>query len=98
MTCYRFIPAAALAVLLCASSASAILIKTGGMEIGGYLVRADAKKLTIRILSPSGQEEVTEFSRSKVDIIHELNLTRLAGLTKDNPKAYRDYADELAKK
>jgi hypothetical protein len=97
MRWYRFLPGVAVCVLVLASSSSAILIETGGNKIGGYLVRADEKKVTIRIQTPDGQESVEDYSPAKITILHQLDVKRLTALSKDNPQGYREYADELAK-
>jgi hypothetical protein len=78
--------------------ARAILIDVGGTKVGGYFVRDDGRKLVIRVVTPDGQEKFNEYDRTKVkfDIVNQINRKRLEGLAKDNPKAYRDYATELA--
>jgi hypothetical protein len=84
------------ACLLCLSSAWAILIETKGGPVGGYLQSDDGKILTVKVRLPDGTEKTHEFERSKVKIIHQLDRARLEKLTRDNPKDYRDYAEELA--
>lgn len=84
--------------LMFSPAAWAILIETSpNVRIGGYFVRDDGKKLTIRIRAADGTEKSQEFDRAKIKIVHQLERARLEKLTKDNPKAYRDFADELAK-
>lgn len=97
MVWLRYILGVAACLFVWASSASAIVIETAGMKVGGYLVSKDAKRLTIRTVGPGGQEVVNEYSLAKVTILHELDVNRLESLSKSNPKGYSDYADELAK-
>lgn len=74
-----------------------ILIETGPKQrVGGYLVSEDAKEIKVRTKTPDGKEKVDVFERSKIKIIHKVDLDRLGKLSKDQPKAYRKYADELA--
>jgi hypothetical protein len=78
-------------------SAWSILIETGPKQrVGGYLLSEDAKQLKVRIKTPDGKDKVELFERAKIKIIHKVDLERLEKLSKDQPKAYRKYADELA--
>jgi len=101
MAWYRFIllglPLGLFGLLGLASSASAIIIESGGVQVSGHVLREDDNKLTIRHVTPEGQEKTTEFPRAKIKVVHRVEEKRLAGLSKDNPKGYRDYADELAR-
>jgi hypothetical protein len=84
--------------LLCSTSlASAILIDTGKGRVGGFLLNDDGAKLKISVPTPDGEEKVSEYLRAKITVLHQLDVKRLEGLAPDNPKAYRDYADELAR-
>jgi hypothetical protein len=76
----------------------AILIEAGGGRVGGYFVRDDGAKLVIRVLTADGKDKISEYDRAKIKfkIIHQLDRKRLEALSRDNPKAYRDYAEELA--
>lgn len=76
------------------------IVETGfKTPIRGFVVREDAKKVSIRVSTPDGKDAPPrDFERSKITIIHQLNRDRLGKLSKEDPKAYRDYADELAKK
>src|SRR5947209_18341543 len=52
--------------LLCLPAAArAILIQTGGTLVGGYFVREDGNKLTVRVRTPDGRETVNEYDRAK---------------------------------
>src|SRR5438046_8415094 len=91
-----------MAGLLCwASPARAILIQMkegkNPVPVGGYLVRDDGTNLTIRIRTPDGKEQDVTYPHAKIKIVHQLDVKRLEGLGKDNPKGYRDYAEELAR-
>jgi hypothetical protein len=88
----------ALGLLCWPSAAQAIIIEAAGKRVYGYFVRDDGKKLTIREYSADGKEKETEFDRAKtkIRIIHQLDRSRLEELTKARPKAYRDFAEELA--
>jgi hypothetical protein len=97
MPWYRCLAGVVACFVVGASSAKAILIETGGVRVGGYLVSEDDKKLTIRTLTPEGEEAVKEYPRDKIKVLHQLDAKRLTELSSDKPKAYRDYADELAR-
>jgi hypothetical protein len=84
--------------LFCSTSlASAILIETGTGRVGGFVLSDDGTKLKISIPTPDGQEKVGEYLHAKIKILHQLNVKRLEGLSSKNPRAYRDYAEELAR-
>ena len=80
------------------SAVQAILIEADGVRVGGYFVRDNAKTLTLRLRTADGKEKVQDYDRAHVaiKIIYQLDRNRLEKLSKDNPKAYRDYAEELA--
>jgi hypothetical protein len=80
------------------SAAKAIVIEVGGVKIGGYFVRDDGKKLAIRVRTTDGKEKTSEYDSGRVKILHQVDRKRLEKLNKDSPKAYRDYAEELAGK
>jgi len=85
-------------MLLCVPSAlRAILIETSSGPVGGYLVDDDGKKLTIKVRAADGTEKTHEYERNKVKIIYQLNRGELEKLSRDNPKGYRDLAEELAR-
>jgi hypothetical protein len=87
-------------LLLGARPASAILIDTGGKRVGGFLVSEDkkAKRLTVRIVLPDGEEKIQVFDLAKITVRHKVDLDRLEKLSKENPSAYVKYAEELADK
>jgi hypothetical protein len=96
MLAARWFVGLALGLFCITSSASAILIETGASRVGGFLVEDDGATLKIRVRTPDGQEKVLDYARAKVKIIHQLDVKRLEKLSRDNPRAYRDYAEELA--
>ena len=84
-------------LFLLQASAWAILIETGPKQrVGGHLVSEDAKKIIVRVKTAEGKERVEVFERSKIRIIHQVDSATLEKLTTDKPKAYRDYAEDLA--
>lgn len=93
----RFGLGLAIGLFFSTSFASAILIDTGAGKVGGFVLIDDGTNLKIRILTPDGQEIEKNFERGKIQIIHELDVKLLEGLSPDNPKAYFDYAEELAR-
>ncbi len=78
------------------SLAWAILIETKTGRVGGYLLSDDGTNLKISIPAANGEETVGEYLRADVKILHQLDVKRLEKLSRDNPKGYHDYADELA--
>jgi hypothetical protein len=75
-----------------------ILLETGSKQrVAGYVVREDAGEIAVRVLLPDGKEKVEVFERAKVKVLHQVDRKRLEKLSKENPKAYRDYAEELAR-
>jgi hypothetical protein len=87
--------------LFCVAPAPAILIETkdskGAVQVAGFLVRDDGTTLTIRIRTADGREQDVSYAHDKIMIVHTLNVKRLEALSNDNPKAYHDYAQELAR-
>ena len=50
------------------------------------------------MLLPDGKEKIKDYELSKIDIIYQIDVERLKKLDKNDPKAYYDYAEELADK
>src|SRR4051812_7564054 len=96
MPVQRWFVSLVIGLFVSTSVAPAILIATPAGRVGGFLVSDDGAKLTLRILAPEGEEKVKEFTRVNVKILHRLDVKRLEGLSRDNSRAYRDYAEELA--
>jgi hypothetical protein len=97
MSVYRCGLVLAAGLFFSTSLARAILIETKTGKVGGFLVSDDGTNLKIRIPAAGGEETVGEFLRADVKVLHQLDVKRLEKLSKDNPKGYRDYADELAR-
>src|SRR2546425_1111838 len=94
----RFLLALAVGALWVPTAARAILIETApGVRVGGYFVRDDGKKLSVRLRTADGKEKVNDYDRTRIKIIHQVDRNRLEKLATDNPKAYRDFAQELTK-
>lgn len=93
----RFGIGLAIGLFFSTSAASAILIDTGAGRVGGFVLNDDGTKLKISIPTPDGEDKVSEYLHTKITIVHQLDVKRLEGLSSDNPKAYRDYAEELAR-
>jgi hypothetical protein len=90
-----------LGILLPPTVARAVIIflKEGGQEIRARLVRESPELVVIAVPQPDGTcaEQVLRHEDIE-DIIRTVSKDRLAALKKDNPQAYRDYAEELAGK
>ena len=93
----RFFLGLAFGLFLSTLPASAILIETGTGPVGGFVLGDDGTKLKISIPTPDGQDKVGEYLHADIKVLHRLDGKRLEGLSPDNPKAYRDYAEELAR-
>jgi hypothetical protein len=80
-------------------AARAILVDVGGTPVGGYFVRDDGQKLVIRVRTADGQDRMNEYDRAKtkITIVHQLDRKALESLSRDNPQAYRTYAEVLAR-
>jgi hypothetical protein len=100
MSVWRFLLGLAVSLFCSASPAWAILIEMkevkNPVQVGGFLLRDDGTKLTISIRTPDGKEQLKEYLHAKITIVHQLDVKVLESLSKDNPKAYRDYAEKLA--
>lgn len=98
MPVWRFMLGLAIGFFCLASSAAAIVImENRGAAIGGFLVNDDGREMTIRVRGPDGQEKVSKYAHARFTVLHRLDVKRLEGLSRDNPQAYRDYAEELAR-
>jgi len=78
------------------AAARAVVVDDGGVRVGGYLVRKDEGKLTMRVRMADGTEKTVEYDLTKVKVEHEIDRKRLEGLSKAEPRKYREYAEELA--
>jgi hypothetical protein len=94
-----FVAGLAIGLFCWVAPARAILIEINdarNTQVGGFLIRDDGTNLTIRIRTPDGREQDVTYALDKIKILHRLDSKRLEALSRDNPKAYRDYAAELA--
>ena len=88
-------------ILLPASTASAVVVFKRGEDkpVMGFLIRQDENQVVVRRPLADGRFRDHVFLRSEIaDLILTIDEERLAALSQDRPKAYRDYADELAAK
>lgn len=88
-------------LLLCSSkSAHAVfLILNSGEEITGYLVEQNDRRVTIRVATPTGKGRERLLLRGDISLLRLAAVPeRLEALERDNPKEYRNYAEEVAAK
>jgi len=84
--------------MLSQAPASAIVLLTPGkLQVAGYFEKEEGNQIYVRVKTADGKEEIKMFDRSKITIEHQVDRVKLGRLTKETPKAYRDYAEELAK-
>lgn len=87
-----------LAFILAHSHARSIILETaGGKRVSGHVVREDKTKLVVRHKA-GGAEREEEFSLQNIRVIHRVSAERLTKLRRENPRDYRDYAEELVPK
>lgn len=84
-------------LLFAQAPVGAIVIEVGKQRVAGFFESGDADQIVVRIKTPGGKDRVEVFERAKIKIIHEVDRGRLEKLTKEDPKAYQDYAALLAK-
>ena len=78
------------------TSEGVIIITDEGEKIRGFLVSADAAQVVVEVILPGGKREKQVFSAE--DAVITVDEERLSKLSSDNPRGYRDYADELFEK
>lgn len=89
----------ALGLAAAAPASAAIAIPRGGEPVRGFLVRQDAATVVLDVPQADGRLERRTFSRSELDaFLVTVDPERLAALAPDDPKAYRNFAEELAEK
>lgn len=82
-------------------TAHGVTVLVRGMEepVRGYLVEEDARGVTLNVPAANGTLQKQFIPASKIEILQKpVSPERLAGLQPDEPKEYRDYAEELAEK
>jgi len=76
-----------------------VILKNKAEPIRGFLVSEDARQIQLRVPQSDGTFQEKTIAKSDIDLVHRpVDLKRLAELSPDQPKAYRDYADDLASK
>ncbi|MEQ8784909.1 MAG: hypothetical protein RIC55_01360 [Pirellulaceae bacterium] len=90
-----------LAVLALATPASAVVVFRKGVDdpIMGFLMNQDADRVLVSVPQPEGRSRQIVIPRSDiVSLIETVDRERLAGLSHETPKQYRDYGEELSEK
>jgi len=93
--------AALVVVFLAAAPVHAIVVLKKGVEqpLLGHLVRQDERTVVIREELPAGGQRETHISRAEIEeLIVTVDPDRLAALDPAQPRAYCEYAEELAEK
>lgn len=88
-------------LLLAASSAEAAIAipKGGGEPIRGFLVRQDGTTVVLDVPRADGKLDRKTFLRGDLDaFLITVDPERLSALKPDDPKSYRNFAEELAEK
>jgi hypothetical protein len=84
-------------LLICATPAWSILIETAQRKrVGGHIEREDATTLVLRTRTADGKTTTQTFKKANIKIIHRIDVKRLEQLKREEPAAYRSYAEELA--
>jgi hypothetical protein len=79
--------------------AATVLLKNEATPVRGYLVAEDEQSVTLRVLEANGDWRERRILRESIEIvIRPVDAARLAELDPKFPRAYRDYAEELAEK
>lgn len=87
-------------MLLTADALGAVVYIKGQKEpIAGFVESTDETSIQLRIVTPEGEELNRQIFRSEIDLLLQpVSPARLSQLSPDNPKAYREYAEELVEK
>jgi hypothetical protein len=77
-----------------------VVFPKGGAEpMMGFLVHQDERRIVLRMATASGESREREFLRSEIDdVLFTVSTERLEMLRCDDPRGYRNYAEELAEK
>jgi hypothetical protein len=82
-----------------AASGATVLLKNEPTPVRGYFVSENERGVTLRVAGPDGEFHERLIPHAAIDILlRPVDETRLAELSPDTPRAYRDYAEELAEK
>ncbi|QDU73135.1 hypothetical protein Pan97_01020 [Bremerella volcania] len=83
----------------CDALGAVVYIKGQKEPIAGFVESADDMSIHLRIRTPDGDELTREILRGEIDLLLQpVSPSRLSQLSPDNPKAYREYAEELVEK
>ncbi|MBA2113433.1 hypothetical protein [Bremerella alba] len=87
-------------LLFCGDALGAVVYVKGQKEpISGFVESTDDTSIRLRITTPDGDELHRQILRSEIDLLLQpVSPGRLSQLSPENPKAYREYAEELAEK
>jgi hypothetical protein len=85
-------------LLIGVTPAWSILIETTNKRrVAGYVVSNIGGKLVLKVPIGAGKFKEETHEKGKYTIKHQLDRDRLEKLSRDNPAAYREYAEDLAK-
>jgi hypothetical protein len=99
-TTQRVMLAIGCVLALCASAPAVTIFERGKTEpTRGRLLRETAQHVEVAVARPDGGEEKRLIARGDIeDMINPVSRERLEALSPDNPRDYRNYAEELAEK
>jgi len=89
------------AVTLCTVEAWGAVVYVKGQKepVAGFVESADDTSIRLRIRTSDGEELTRQILRTEIDLLLQpVSPSRLSQLSPDNPKAYREYAEELVEK
>lgn len=76
-----------------------VYIKGQNEPVAGFVESSDETSIRLRIVTPDGEELNRRILRNEIDLLLQpVSPSRLSQLSPDNPKAYREYAEELVEK
>lgn len=79
--------------------AAVVYLKGVEEPITGYLESSDNQTIRLRIPVSAGEDIHQTIDRSEIELLLQpVTASRLEQLSPDNPKAYREYAEELVEK
>ncbi|PQO36680.1 hypothetical protein [Blastopirellula marina] len=79
--------------------AAVVYLKGDDEPIAGYLESSDNQTIRLRIPASAGEDVHQTIDRSEIELLLQpVTADRLEQLSPDNPKAYREYAEELVEK
>ena len=75
-----------------------VVVTEKGNRVPGYLVEITDSEVVIRVEQKDGIFKVERFAKKGTTVLESFKAERLAVLSPENPRAYRDYAEELIAK